>query len=119
MSTTTTTCRVKLTESFDAHLHLDDQQRDALFAALSDPSFCARVSLEATGARKAVAFDDKIFEPVPWSPATKKGMPPEYEAFAEDKENYIVINVPAPVTFKANVLGKRCCAIYRIIGDAK
>ena len=115
----TTACRVKLTESFDAHLHLDDEQREALFALLSAPEFCARVSLEATRATKQVEFDKKVFVPVPWSPATKRGMPLEYEVYAQDRDNYVVINVPAPITFKANILGKRCCAIYRIVGEAK
>jgi hypothetical protein len=53
------------------------------------------------------------------SPATPKGMPAEYEEFADDPETYIVINVPPTLTFKANVLGKRVCAIYKKVGDAE
>ena len=113
-------CRagLKLTESFDASLPLDDEKREALFARLSDPNFCAQVSLETTQATKAVEFTGKVFTPVPWSPTTTKGMPQEYEAFAEDTENYVVINVPPTLTFKAKVLGKRVCAIYKKVGDA-
>lgn len=110
---------LKLTESFDASLPLDDERREALFARLSDPGFCAQVSLETTRATKAVEFTGKVFTPVPWSPATPKGMPAEYEELAEDTDNYIVINVPPTLPFKANVLGKRVCAIYRIVGDAE
>lgn len=110
---------LKLTESFDASLPLDDEKREALFARLSDPGFCAQVSLETTRATKAVEFTGKVFTPVPWSPATPKGMPAEYEEFAEDAENYVVINVPPTLPFKANVLGKRVCAIYKIVGDAE
>lgn len=69
--------------------------------------------------QKAVEFTGKVFTPVPWSPTTTKGMPQEYEEFAEDTENYIVINVPPTLTFKANVLGKRVCAIYKKVGDAE
>ena len=114
-------CRagLKLTESFDASLPLDDEKREALFSRLSDPNFCAQVSLETTQARKAVEFTGKVFTPVPWSPATPKGMPAEYEEFAEDAENYVVINVPPTLPFKAKVVGKRVCAIYRIVGDAE
>jgi hypothetical protein len=46
-------------------------------------------------------------------------MPAEYEEFADDPETYIVINVPPTLTFKANVLGKRVCAIYKKVGDAE
>lgn len=114
-------CRagLKLTESFDASLPLDDEKRDALFSRLSDPNFCAQVSLETTQATKAVEFTGKVFTPVPWSPTTPKGMPPEYEEFANDTENYIFISVPPVLTFKANVLGKRVCAIYKKVGDAE
>ena len=113
-------CRagIKLTESFDASLPLDDEKREALFARLADPNFCAQVSLETTQATKAVEFTGMVFTPVPWSPSTPKGMPKEYEEFAEDTENYIVINVPPTLTFKAKVLGKRVCAIYKKVGDA-
>ena len=115
-------CRagLKLTESFDAHLYIDDnEKREALFSRLSDPNFCAQVSLETTRATKRVEFTGKVFTPVPWSPSTPKGMPAEYEEFAEDTDNYIVINVPPTLTFKANVLGKRVCAIYKKVGDAE
>ncbi len=49
-------CRagLKLTESFDASLPLDDEKREALFSRLSDPNFCAQVSLETTQATKVV-----------------------------------------------------------------
>jgi len=110
---------LKLTESFDAGLPLDDERREALFSRLSDPGFCAQVSLETTRATKAVELTGKVFTPVPWSPATPRGMPAEYEELAEDTDNYIVINVPPTLPFKANVLGKRVCAIYRIVGDAE
>ena len=114
-------CRagLKLTESFDASLPLDDERREALFSRLSDPNFCAQVSLETTRATKAVEFTGKVFTPVPWSPGTPKGMPAEYEEFANDAENYVVINVPPTLTFKAKVFGKRVCAVYRIVGDAE
>jgi hypothetical protein len=111
--------KLKLIESFDANLPLDDEKREALFLRLSDPGFCAQVSLETTKATKAVEFANMVFTPVPYSTATPKGMPPGFEVFANDTENYVVINVPPTLTFKANVLGKRVCAIYKIVGDAE
>lgn len=67
-TSTSTSCQagLKLTESFDAHLPLDDEKREALFSKLSDPNFCAQVSLETTQATKAVEFTGKVFTPVPW-----------------------------------------------------
>lgn len=63
-------------------------------------------------------FTELLFQPVPWSPFTKKGMPQvrhpsaepfcirflqEFEIYLEDP-NYTVINVPPTVMFKAKVL---------------
>lgn len=41
-----------------------------------------------------------LFQPVPWSPATKRGMPAEYERYLDDPA-YTVINVPPNFMFKA------------------
>jgi len=58
-------------------------------------------------------FSGILFQPVPWSPATTKGMPAEYEKFHADPD-YSTINVPPNFLFKARIFKpSRLCAIYR------
>ena len=64
-----------------------------------------------------VCFADMLFQPVPWSVATKKGMPAEYEAFHAN-ENYTIINVPPNFMFQAKIFKpSRLCAIYKREAD--
>ena len=46
-----------------------------------------------------IAFTGILFQPVPWSMQTKKGMPAEYETFAADPD-YIIINIPPNFMFQ-------------------
>ena len=91
-----------------------------LDARLGDPGFRAQVSLEA--ARGApVEYTGYAFTPVPYGPSTPRGMPPEWEAYAEADSGHVVVNVPPTLPFKAGmgkdgVPGSRVCAIYRVTG---
>ncbi len=60
----------------------------------------------------AVAFADVLFQPVPWSPATRKGMPQErYHGSPE----FAIINVPPNFMFQAKIYKpSRLCAVYRV-----
>ena len=54
-----------------------------------------------------------LFQPVPWSVQTKKGMPVEYEKYLEDPQ-YVFINVPPNYMFKAKIFKpSRLCAIFK------
>ena len=58
-------------------------------------------------------FADILFQPVPWSLTTKKGMPQEYEKLHEDPD-YVLINVPPNFLFQAKIFKpSRLCAFYR------
>ena len=62
----------------------------------------------------AVEFADVLFQPVPWSPATKRGMPTEYERYLDDPA-YNIINVPPNFMFQAKVFKpSRLCAVYHV-----
>lgn len=50
---------------------------------------------------------------VPWSVATKKGMPPDIEERYYGRDEFTFINVPPPFLFKAKVFQPpRLCAVY-------
>ena len=55
-----------------------------------------------------------LFQPVPWSPTTKRGMPVEYERYLDDPA-YSVINVPPNFMFQAKIFKpSRLCAVYHV-----
>ena len=63
-----------------------------------------------------VAFADILFQPVPWSPTTKRGMPVEFERYLDDPACNI-INVPPNFMFQAKVFTpSRLCAVYYVRG---
>jgi hypothetical protein len=74
---------------------------------------CAQCSLPE-GAE--LEFSGQLFQPVPWSPTTKKGMPTEFEQYHNNPE-FVIINVPPNFMFSAKVFKpSRLCAIYRRTG---
>lgn len=48
-----------------------------------------------------VEYTGILFQPVPWSPTTKKGMPQEFEKYHADPD-YVMINIPPNFMFKVN-----------------
>lgn len=46
-----------------------------------------------------VTFTGMLFQPVPWSMQTKKGMPAEFEKYSADPD-YIIINTPPNFMFQ-------------------
>lgn len=46
-----------------------------------------------------VEYTGIVFQPVPWSPTTKKGMPQEFEKYHADPD-YVMINIPPNFMFK-------------------
>ena len=62
---------------------------------------------------EGLEYSKMLFQPVPWSPATTKGMPAELEKYHSDP-NYCTINVPPNFLFKAQIFKpSRLCALYR------
>ena len=46
-----------------------------------------------------LSFTGMLFQPVPWSMQTKKGMPAEFEKYAADPD-YVIINTPPNFMFQ-------------------
>jgi hypothetical protein len=65
---------------------------------------------------ESAEFIGVMFQPVPYSQGTPRGMPREHERFVEDP-NYVIINVPPHFMFKARCFKpSRLCAIFKRIG---
>ena len=61
-----------------------------------------------------VEFADVLFQPVPWSPTTKRGMPVAYERYLDDPA-YNIINIPPNFMFQAKIFKpSRLCAVYHV-----
>lgn len=104
---------LKIVKSYDATFTLDSQAEEILFSLLTNPSFTEQVSqkLDQTGIR----FTELLFQPVPYSQQTPKGMPGEFEQY-HNNSDYIIINVPPNFMFQAKIFKpSRLCAIYRKI----
>ncbi len=105
--------RLKIVNNFDGSFVLDPNARTNLFSLLTNESFCNQVAEHAQS--QTVEFTELVFQPVPYSMATPKGMPAEFEPY-HASDDYIIINVPPNFMFKAKILTpSRLCAIYRKI----
>lgn len=102
---------LKIIEHFDSSFSLSPEAQEALFKLLRGESFLNQLSGQIEG--KTVEFTGLLFQPVPYTTATPKGMPAEYEKYHAD-DNYIIINVPPNFMFQAKIFKpSRLCAIYR------
>lgn len=55
-----------------------------------------------------VEYTGILFQPVPWSPTTKKGMPQEFEKYHADPD-YVMINIPPNFMFKVSLQQHQYC----------
>jgi hypothetical protein len=103
--------KIKVIENFDASFTLDSQVEEILFSLLSGEKFLQQVAEQAKC--ETVEFTNQIFQPVPYSPGTPKGMPAEFEQYHQSPE-HLIINVPPNFMFAAKIFQpSRLCAIYR------
>jgi hypothetical protein len=103
--------RLKIVNQFDHQFTLDPEARVALFGLLTSGHFLRQVG-EAVQAEH-VEFTELLFQPVPYTQATTKGMPVEYEQY-HNSPHYAIINVPPNFMFQAKIFQpSRLCAIYR------
>ncbi len=103
--------RLKILNNFDGSFILDPEARDNLFSLLTTESFLNQVASQSQC--QTVEFTELLFQPVPYSMATPKGMPAEFEQY-HNSDDYIIINVPPNFMFKAKIFNpSRLCAIYR------
>ena len=63
-----------------------------------------------------LSFTDILFQPVPWSPTTRKGMPAEMEQYLDQPQAYTIINIPPNFMFTAKIFKpSRLCAVFKRI----
>ncbi|CAI5501641.1 unnamed protein product [Closterium sp. Naga37s-1] len=96
------------------------QAKEVLVYLLSSDVFLQQVATQpgVPAGITGTEFTGELFTPVPWSPTTRFGMPQELEKYNEDKENYIIINVPPNFMFKAQIFKpSRLCAIFKVLRD--
>ncbi|MCJ8280909.1 MAG: hypothetical protein MJK14_13755 [Rivularia sp. ALOHA_DT_140] len=104
---------LKIIQNFDSSFTLEPQAKATLFELLTNESFLKQVSQQSKC--EQVEFIELIFQPVPYSCATPKGMPAQFEKYHES-EDYTIVNVPPNFMFKAKIFKpSRLCAIYRKI----
>ncbi|MCY7390996.1 MAG: hypothetical protein LH647_05680 [Leptolyngbyaceae cyanobacterium CAN_BIN12] len=102
---------LKIIEHFDSSFSLEPDAKAALFALLTAEPFLQEIS--QTAGCPSVEFTQLLFQPIPYTATTPKGMPAEFEPF-HDSPEHIIINVPPNFMFKAKIFKpSRLCAIYR------
>lgn len=103
--------KLKIVENFDPSFTLEPTAQQSLFTFLTSEKFLQQICQQSQCT--AVAFTEKLFQPVPYSTATPKGMPAEFEQYQES-DDYIIINVPPNFMFTAKIFQpSRLCAIYK------
>lgn len=106
---------LKIIENFDSSFTLEPEAKETLFALLKNEAFLQQVAEQVKCPQ--VEFTELLFQPVPYSIATPKGMPREFEPYYESPDHGI-INVPPNFMFKAKIFKpSRLCAIYRKIAS--
>jgi hypothetical protein len=104
---------LKIIENYDASFTLEPNAKVTLFSLLTGESFLEQVSQQVQGTE--IEFTGLLFQPVPYSSKTPKGMPVEFEKYHHSEE-YLIINVPPNFMFKAKIFQpSRLCAIYHKI----
>jgi hypothetical protein len=104
--------RLKILENFDSSFQLDRDSKATLFELLTNETFLQQLGQQIQGAK--LEFIELIFQPVPYSKNTPKGMPVEFETY-HNSDDYVIINVPPNFMFKAKIFKpSRLCAVYRI-----
>jgi hypothetical protein len=105
--------QLRIVDNFDGHFTLTPVAKEALFALLSKEVFLQQIAAQLQC--EAVEFTELLFQPVPYSASTPKGMPAEFEPYFASP-SHAIINVPPNFMFQAKIFQpSRLCAVYRLI----
>jgi hypothetical protein len=105
--------QIRIVESFDTSFTLKPEAKADLFTLLRSEGFLAQLAEQLQCG--SLEFTELLFQPVPYSANTPKGMPSEFEPYFESADHAIV-NVPPNFMFKAKVFSpSRLCAVYRLV----
>jgi len=112
---------LRIKEKYDGSFSLDPEAEQFLTAYLGQQNFHDEVVKQAGWDKDTkIEFTGKLFMPVPWSPAERKGMPQEFEKYLADKDNYQLVNVPPTFMFNAKIFRpSRLCAVMSKAGAAE
>ena len=106
---------LKIIESFDTDFILTPEAKTTLFSLLTNQEFIQQIFQTLSNIETSLEFTELLFQPVPYSSQTPKGMPPEFEKY-HNSDDHIIINVPPNFMFQAKIFKpSRLCAIYRKI----
>ncbi|MDJ0843212.1 hypothetical protein [Crocosphaera sp.] len=106
---------LKIVENFDASFTLTSESQKTLFKLLKNPEFIKQISQQLSNKEASIEFTELLFQPVPYSSQTPKGMPAEFEKYY-DSDEHIIINIPPNFMFKAKIFKpSRLCGIYHLI----
>jgi transposase len=75
--------QIRIVENFDTSFTLNPEAKAALFELLRGEVFLTQLATQlATQLEgKTAEFTELLFQPVPYSATTPKGMPPEFEPY--------------------------------------
>jgi hypothetical protein len=103
---------LKIIESYDSSFVLEPDAKAALFHSLTNESFLQQIAMQLQCSR--IEFAELLFQPVPYSSETPKGMPAEFEKYHESID-FAIVNVPPNFMFQAKIFKpSRLCAVYRV-----
>ncbi|WP_375339411.1 hypothetical protein [Okeania hirsuta] len=106
---------IKIIESFESSFTLEQNAQQMLFKLLTSENFIQQITSQLP--YEKLEFTELIFQPIPYSKETPKGMAKEFEQYHESSD-YIIINVPPNFMFKAKIFQpSHLCAIYKITRD--
>ena len=102
---------LKIVKNFDTAFTLNPEAKEVLSSLLTNKTFTDQLSQKLH--ETEIMFTNLLFQPVPYSQHTPKGMPPEFERY-QSSDDYIIINVPPNFMFQSKIFKpSRLCAIYR------
>lgn len=102
---------LKIVKNFDTAFTLNPEAQEVLCSLLTNKTFTDQLSQKLH--ETEIIFTNLLFQPVPYSQNTPKGMPPEFERY-QNSDDYIIINVPPNFMFQSKIFKpSRLCAIYR------
>jgi hypothetical protein len=102
---------LKIIETYDGEFSLSSEAKTALFGLLMQPAFLQQISTNSGFAQ--LEFTELLFQPLPYSTETPKGMLAEFEKFHASAD-HVIVHVPPNFMFQAKIFKpSRLCAIYR------
>jgi hypothetical protein len=102
---------LKIIETYDGQFSLSPEAKTALFGLLMQPAFLQQISTNSGFAQ--LEFTELLFQPLPYSTETPKGMLAEFEKFHTSMD-HVIVHVPPNFMFQAKIFKpSRLCAIYR------